>query len=79
MKRRLIMINDYFVTQSLNVAAYLLFKGFQVKNFKKEDGFASFCFDKSEKVFEAVNEYNQSGELKRFINCFREIKKMLYQ
>ncbi len=73
------MINDYFVTQSLNVAAYLLFKGFEVKHFKKEDGFASFCFDKSEEVFEAVNEYNQSGELKRFINCFREIKKILYQ
>ena len=73
------MINEYFVTQSLNVAAYLKFKGFTLQKFIKEDKMASYCFDKSGEVFSAVNEYNQNNDLKRFINSYREIRELIYK
>jgi hypothetical protein len=73
------MINEYFVTQSLNVAAYLRYKGFKLQEFIKQDKIASYCFDKSPEVFSAVNEYNQNNDLKRFINSYREIRELIYK
>jgi len=69
---------QYFVTQSLNVAAYLKFKGFEIKEVRKDDKTASFCFEKSSEVFNIVNEYNQDDELKSFINSYREIRSLIY-
>ena len=69
---------QYFVSQSLNVAAYLKFKGFEIKNVKRDDKTVSFCFDKSPEVFDAVNEYNQDNDLKRFITSYREIRSLIY-
>ena len=38
---------QYFVTQSLNVSAYLRYKGFEIKETRKDDKTVSFCFEKS--------------------------------
>jgi len=69
---------QYFVTQSLNVSAYLRFKGFEIRDVRKDDKTVSFCFDKSNEVFDAVNEYNQDNDLKKFITSYREIRSLIY-
>jgi len=69
---------QYFVTQSLNVSAYLRFKGFEIREVRKDGKTASFCFDKSNEVFDAVNEYNQDNDLKKFITSYREIRSFIY-
>ena len=69
---------QYFVTQSLNVSAYLRYKGFEIKETRKDDKTVSFCFEKSLEVFDAVNEYNQNSDLKKFITCYREIRSLIY-
>ena len=69
---------QYFVTQSLNVSAYLRFKGFEIRDVRKDDKTVSFCFDKSNEVFDAVNEYNQDEDLKKFITSYREIRSLIY-
>lgn len=73
------MINEYFVTQSLNVAAYLRFKDFELKDYRRDGRIISYCFEKSQEVFDAVNEYNQDNELKKFINSYREIREFIYK
>ena len=69
---------QYFVTQSLNVGAYLRFKGFEIRDVRKDGKTVSFCFDKSNEVFDAVNEYNQDNDLKKFITSYREIRSLIY-
>lgn len=83
------MENKVFQTQSLNVTAWLISKGFNVIETKKivsdsDDSIdvsfnLSFCFDRSDELIKSVDEYNRNGELKRFIGAFKDVKRMVVE
>jgi hypothetical protein len=68
---------ELYFTQSLNIAAFLKYKGFEVKKVLPNQGITTFYFERSDSVFDAIREYNNNSDLKRFINSFREIKEMI--
>jgi hypothetical protein len=71
-------MENYYFTQSLNIAAYLISKGYEVKKLENSStGITTFFFERSDGTFEAVKEYNNNDELKKFISAFREIKQMV--
>jgi hypothetical protein len=67
----------YFQTRSLNVAAYLIHKGFDVKSMPIIDGQTIFLFDGGDEVRNMVTEYNQNMELKNFIITFKKLKEII--
>lgn len=70
---------EYYFTQSLNIAAFLLSKGFDVKKMEVSNtGITTFFFERSEGTHLAVKEYNNDEKLKKFIGAFREIKQMIH-
>lgn len=70
------MTCTYFQTASLNMVAWLITKGFNIKDTKKLDGQTIFYFDRNEEVQKAVNDYNSNYELKKFISNFRKVKEI---
>jgi hypothetical protein len=72
-------MNEYYVTQSLNVAAYLVCSGYKVKKTEKNSvGMTTFFFERSDEVYKAIDEYNNDEKLRKFIAAFREIKQMAH-
>jgi dolichyl-phosphate-mannose--protein O-mannosyl transferase len=74
--RRLIYMNGIFQTSSLNIVAWLMTKGYVVKDKKRIDNSTIFYFDRDENLQKFLNEYNNNKELKSFISKFREVKMM---
>ena len=70
-------MNNYFYTQSLNIVAWLISKDFKIKETTKIDKGTLFCFERSESLNQAINDYNINIELKKFIGAFREVKKFI--
>jgi hypothetical protein len=72
-----------FVTQSLNVAAWLISKGFVVMETVKicdnNDSNLSFCFERTNDLINSVDEYNGNVELKKFIGAFKDVKRMVVE
>ena len=69
-------MNSLFQTSSLNLVAWLLVKGFKVKEKIKIDNSTIFYFDRVHELQQAINEYNQNQELKDFIAKFKLVKEM---
>ena len=73
------MNDEYYFTQSLNIAAYLISKGFEVKRTETNSvGIMTFFFERSEKTHDLIMAYNSNDELKKFIAAFREIKRLAH-
>jgi hypothetical protein len=69
-------MDSVFQTSSLNIVAWLLTKGYEVKDRKRINNSTIFYFNRDEKLQEVINEYNSNKELKDFIAKFREVKIM---
>lgn len=69
-------MNGIFQTSSLNIVAWLLTKGYVVKDKKRMDNNTIFYFDRDENLQKYINEYNANKDLKNFIAKFREVKIM---
>jgi hypothetical protein len=67
-------MENLYKIKSFNVVAYLRLKGFSMVKVQKENNEASFYFDKSKELFDAVDEYNNNDELKKFISSFKEVR-----
>lgn len=70
------MFNNLFQTSSLNLVAWLLMKGFEVKEKVKVGDQAIFYFERVFGLQDAINAYNQNIELKQFIAQFKKVKGM---
>jgi hypothetical protein len=70
------MDNILFQTSSLNIVAWLLTKGFTVKEKIKIDNQTVFFFDRNNTLQQAINDYNNNQELKNFIAKFKIVKEM---
>jgi hypothetical protein len=69
-------MNDIFQTASLNIVAWLMTKGYKVKDRKRINNTTIFYFDRDDKLQEVIDEYNSNKALKDFIAKFREVKIM---
>lgn len=69
--------NNMYRTESLNVAAYLKSRGFQPERKEDYGRKASIYFESSKELYQAIEEYNNNDELKKFISAFREIKEFI--
>lgn len=69
-------MNGIFQTSSLNIVAWLMTKGYVVKDKKRIDNSTIFYFDRDDNLQKYINEYNNNKELKAFISKFREVKMM---
>jgi hypothetical protein len=69
-------MNTYY-TQSLNIAAYLKFKGFKILNSETIKNITTFYFERTDSLNQAIKDYNNDTELKMFITAFREVKEMI--
>jgi len=72
-------MNNVFQTSSLNIVAWLLTKGYQVKEKMRLNNSTIFYFDRDENLQKTIDEYNNNKELKDFISKFREVKIMAKQ
>ena len=70
-------MNNYYDVLSLNLAAYLRMKGFEIQRVKKTDKGVVFYFERTNELFDAVTEYNNNVELKKFISEFKHIKQIV--
>lgn len=68
---------DYYTTQSLNVAAFLMYKDLEVVKSETIKGITTFYFKREDAVYDALAEYNSNVELKKFITSFREVKRLI--
>jgi hypothetical protein len=69
-------MNNIFQTSSLNIVAWLMTKGYEVKDRKRINNSTIFYFDRDDKLQEVIDEYNSNKTLKDFIAKFREVKIM---
>jgi hypothetical protein len=69
-------VDALFHTSSLNIVAWLLSKGYQIKDKVKINNQTVFFFDRDENLQKVIDEYNNNQELKLFISKFREVKIM---
>lgn len=70
-------MNDLYYTQSLNLAAFLMSKGFDPVGKRKVNGSVTIYFNKTDQLHDGVREYNKNEDLKKFISSFRELKQYL--
>lgn len=70
-------MEDLYYTQSLNLAAYLKYKGKEPINSETINRITTFYFDKDEETHRIVRDYNSNTEIKEFIAAFRDIKHMI--
>lgn len=70
-------MGDLYYTQSLNLAAYLKYKGKEPIKSETINNITTFYFDKDEKTHQIVRDYNSDIDLKKFITAFRDIKFMI--
>lgn len=70
-------MNELYCTQSLNLAAFVMSKGFEPVGKRKSNGSVTIYFNKTDELHDAVREYNRNEELKKFIASFRELKNYL--
>lgn len=70
-------MNELYYTQSLNLAAFVMSKGFEPVGKRKSNGNVTIYFNKTDELHDAVREYNKNEELKKFIASFRELKNYL--
>lgn len=71
------MDKNLYYTQSLNLAAYLKWNGKEPIKSETVNGITTFYFDKDEETYKIVTRYNNDLDMKRFITCFRDIKRMI--
>ena len=71
------MTNSIFQTSSLNIVAWLMTKGYEVKDQKKINNSTIFYFERDNNIQSAINEYNNNTSLKEFISNFRKVKMMI--
>jgi hypothetical protein len=69
-------MNNIFQTSSLNIVAWLMTKGYEVKDRKRINNSTIFYFDRDDKLQKVIDEYNSNKTLKDFIAKFREVKIM---
>lgn len=67
-------MKDLYYTHSLNIAAYLVYKGFNIQGKVKSNTSTSFYFQRSKELDQAVIDYNNDIELKKFITAFKTVK-----
>lgn len=70
-------MDNLYYTQSLNLAAYLKYKGKEPIKSETIKGITTFFFDKDEETHQIVRDYNSNTEIKEFISAFRDIKHMI--
>ena len=70
-------MKDLYYTRSLNLAAYLKYRGKKPISSETIKGITTFYFDKDEETYHIVKDYNTNEDLKKFIFCFRDIKHMI--
>ncbi|MDT0160245.1 DUF5659 domain-containing protein [Bacillus sp. AG4(2022)] len=70
-------MQELYYTQSLNLASFLMAKGFSPVGKRKIERGVTIYFTKTDELHEAVREYNKNEDLKKFISAFRELKNYL--
>lgn len=70
-------MDNLYYTQSLNLAAYLKYRGKNPISSETIKGITTFYFDKDEETYQIVRDYNSNEDLKGFISAFRDIKFMI--
>lgn len=70
-------MKDLYYTQSLNLAAFVMSKGFKPVGKTKSNKSVTIYFNKTDQLHDAVREYNKQEELKKFISAFKELKQYL--
>jgi hypothetical protein len=71
-------MNNIFQTSSLNVAAWLLTKDIEPVNcISIKNQQALFFYERSEKLTNALDEYEVNKEIKLFISKFKQVKEMI--
>lgn len=71
------MNNNIFQTSSLNIVAWLMTKGYEVKDQKRINNSTIFYFERDKNLQSVLNEYNNNTSLKEFISNFRKVKMMI--
>jgi hypothetical protein len=70
-------MDELYYTQSLNLAAYLMSRGFEPVGKRKSNGSVTIYFTKTDQLHDGVRAYNKNEDLKKFIGSFRELKQYL--
>lgn len=70
-------MQDLYYTQSLNLASYLISKGFEPVGKRKAIKGVTIYFNKSDQLHDTVRAYNKDENLKKFIAAFKELKSYL--
>ena len=66
-----------FSTKSLNVVAWMLQKGYEIKNMVQEENNIVIHFEYSDELIQALNEYRNNTELREFLSHFRKLKQII--
>lgn len=70
-------MNEFYYTQSLNLAAYLVMNGHELQGYRKNEYATTMYFIKTEELFKHLDQYNQDLKLKKFIASFKTLKSII--
>jgi hypothetical protein len=70
-------MQDLYYTQSLNLASFLIAKGFEPVGKRKTNRSVTIYFNKTDELHDTVRDYNKNDELKKFIAAFKDLKNYL--
>jgi hypothetical protein len=71
------MSTNIFQTSSLNIAAWLLTKEIEPKDYITVNGYTTFFYERSEELNKSLDEYDNNLELKKFIGKFKQVREMV--
>lgn len=66
-----------FSTKSLNVVAWMLQKGYDIKDMYHVDDCIIFHFEHSDEIIQELENYRKNIELREFLSHFRKLKQRI--
>lgn len=66
-----------FSTKSLNVVAWMLQKGYEIKSMYQEDNIVIIHFEHSDEIIQELENYRRNIELREFLSHYRQLKQKI--
>lgn len=70
------MSSAKFSTLSTNIVAFLLMNEIEPDDMVKSANNTYFFYERTQKLQDSLEEYNEDVRLKKFISCFKRVKEM---
>lgn len=65
---------NFYTTTSTNIAAWLIMRKFKLLETHRVQGKAVFYFEKTQAIFDSIDEYKLNCDIQDFIGAYKQVK-----